>query len=332
MFYIGIVEDNKDPKKLGRLKIRIFGIHTENRNKSVDDISKHITTNDLPWCYPSMPITNSCIDGISDFSTIIKGTKVLCCFLDVDKQQPICLGVLPSLVEELPDFDKGFSDPDGNHPKEEYLDESSISRLARNEKLDETIVQVKKDNLEEFEVCGTTITEPETEYDAKYPNNRVIETASGHIIELDDTEGKERIHIAHKSGTFVEIFPDGRVVYKADKDIFTLVNGDSNIYVKDDENKRIGAKCNLEIIGETKVIFNEKVSIEAKKELKIEASEKVIIDASGDVEINGDNTNIVSTGNIKLDATGGTIDIDCANCTLDATGNVVMSATLISLN
>jgi hypothetical protein len=33
-FYIGVVEDNNDPEKRGRVKIRILGIHTEYKEKS----------------------------------------------------------------------------------------------------------------------------------------------------------------------------------------------------------------------------------------------------------------------------------------------------------
>jgi hypothetical protein len=39
--YLGIVEDPNDPKKEGRCKIRIFGLHEED-----------ITVEDLPWAYP----------------------------------------------------------------------------------------------------------------------------------------------------------------------------------------------------------------------------------------------------------------------------------------
>ena len=33
-FYRGVVEDNNDPKKAGRVRIRIFGLHTEQKNKT----------------------------------------------------------------------------------------------------------------------------------------------------------------------------------------------------------------------------------------------------------------------------------------------------------
>jgi hypothetical protein len=44
------------------------------------------------------------------------------------------------------------------------------------------------------------------------PENRVIQTASGHTIELDDTAGHPRITIRHKDNSFVAIDDKGSVV------------------------------------------------------------------------------------------------------------------------
>lgn len=44
------------------------------------------------------------------------------------------------------------------------------------------------------------------------PDNRVIQTASGHTIELDDTEGQPRITIRHKDNSFLAIDDKGSVV------------------------------------------------------------------------------------------------------------------------
>jgi len=44
------------------------------------------------------------------------------------------------------------------------------------------------------------------------PDNRVIQTASGHTIELDDTEGQPRVTIRHKDNSFVAIDDKGSVV------------------------------------------------------------------------------------------------------------------------
>ena len=56
--------------------------------------------------------------------------------------------------------------------------------------------------------------EPPSAYKAKYPNNKVIRTERGHVIEVDDTPDQERIHIFHKSGTYSEINNEGRKVDK----------------------------------------------------------------------------------------------------------------------
>ncbi len=44
------------------------------------------------------------------------------------------------------------------------------------------------------------------------PDNRVIQTASGHTIELDDSDGKARITIRHKDNSFLAIDDKGSVV------------------------------------------------------------------------------------------------------------------------
>ena len=50
MFYTGIVEDNKDPDKIGRCKIRVYGVfHNE------------IPTTDIPWALPDFNFIGSTI-------------------------------------------------------------------------------------------------------------------------------------------------------------------------------------------------------------------------------------------------------------------------------
>jgi hypothetical protein len=53
---------------------------------------------------------------------------------------------------------------------------------------------------------------PDTSYKSEYPMNRVMVTESGHEMHWDDTKGNERIRLAHMSGTYFEMSPDGRRV------------------------------------------------------------------------------------------------------------------------
>lgn len=45
----------------------------------------------------------------------------------------------------------------------------------------------------------------------KYTFNQTIKTQSGHLIEIDDSEGDERIHVYHMKGTYLLIDKDGNI-------------------------------------------------------------------------------------------------------------------------
>ena len=291
MFFLGVVESNEDPKKEGRLKIRIFGLHTDNRG--INDDYQNIDTDDLPWAYPANPINSGAIDGIGEFTTVLTGTRVAVFFMDKYQQVPFYFAKLNHILDEMPDFRKGFSDPNKEHPSDDYKGESSIPRLARNEKIDETIVKTKNENKTTWNHNGNEIKEPDSAYAAGYPHNRVIETKSGIIIELDDTEDNERIHIYHPSHSYIEIDKDGNKVSKIQKKDYEIVLDDKDMYV--DGNLRITAGSQISIFS------------------------------------NGD-TLIKSEGNTNIDSSGTTSITSDGNITLEASGNITATGNIIDLN
>ena len=85
VWFVGIVEDRtSDPLKIGRCKVRILGHHEP-------DVEK-LSTDDLPWALPLLPVTNS--RGNHD---LCEGDWVLGFFMDAQlAQQPVILGKFPS--------------------------------------------------------------------------------------------------------------------------------------------------------------------------------------------------------------------------------------------
>ena len=143
--------------------------------------------------------------------------------------------------------DKNIFEYDYNFPNIRFLDEPTTPRLARGFKdesakilnrirpyskpasikvsLDaESPLQLKQDTR----VPSTgnipsgrapfTFKEPKSFYDAKYPYNHVHQTESGHVIEMDDTPTAERLHWMHRTGSYMEMNPDGSVVHKSNQD------------------------------------------------------------------------------------------------------------------
>ena len=53
--FTGIVEDRNDPSKVGRVRVRCLGYHSENKTA--------LPTADLPWAQPLLPTTQSGIKG-----------------------------------------------------------------------------------------------------------------------------------------------------------------------------------------------------------------------------------------------------------------------------
>jgi hypothetical protein len=175
--YRGVVEDNNDPLMAGRCRVRVFGLQTELKVKT---LIEGIPTNELPWAEPATPIFGG-ISKIGIYGVPCQGSHVFLFFESGNIMQPRYFATAPGIPAGAPAVDKGFNDPAGVYPEMEHIMEPDWS-------------------------AGEL---PETEY----PNNFVIETPAGHRIEMDSTPGKERIYIKHGiSGSTIDFKTDGSIV------------------------------------------------------------------------------------------------------------------------
>lgn len=94
-WFIGVVEDNKhDPLKLGRVRVRAFGIHSPYLNQ--------VEIDDLPWATVIVPATEGGISGVGRSPNgIEQGAWVAGFFMDEEQQNPVIFGTIPRI--ELPD-------------------------------------------------------------------------------------------------------------------------------------------------------------------------------------------------------------------------------------
>lgn len=87
-FYTGIIEANNDPLQIGRVRVRVLGVHHP-------EVSEQ-PTEDLPWSHVVQ--IGGAGSGLGFHSVPEIGTWVLCGFLDEDTvQQPVVLGCLNTI-------------------------------------------------------------------------------------------------------------------------------------------------------------------------------------------------------------------------------------------
>lgn len=288
VWWIGVVEDRLDPVNVGRCKVRIFGSHTDNL-----DI---LPTKDLPWAQPIFPVNGSMLSG-----TPQEGDYVFGFFMDGQSSQAPCImGVFPGIPQIFANQQSGFFDPRKqselqNSPRKTKINGSSLSedtpksnpvilgeptnsRLSRNVKIEETLIGYRNNTLDKNVTTsgGSSWSEPESSYSAKFPYNRVLETESGHVLEFDDTSSSERISLSHRKGTFIEFHPDGSKVTKVVGDNFEIMLSDNNVHVKGSCNITVEGNANLYVKGD----ITEKVD------------GNYALNVSGDIVMNGKTINL----------------------------------------
>jgi hypothetical protein len=141
-----------------------------------------------------------------------------------------------------------------------------------------TFIEERKANaLKDIPTCNSKWSEPQTKYNAQYPYNNAVETESGHIQEFDDTPGAERIHMAHRNGSFQEWYPDGDKVEKVTKNNYEIIMKDDHVYIM--------GNCSITVQG------NAEVYVQKNAFLKV--------DGNFDAKVRG-TTTWVSGGNYKV--------------------------------
>ena len=330
--YRALVVDNKHPKKLGYLKLQVpevFG------NALVTD-----------WACPKTGYLGAKYDpnglepesnGRTKYLTTPKpggdqgdffvpdiGTGVWVEFEAGDACRPIWSGrwfAEPEGKTEIPLLAQGVkdesqkSDPPSVFPKGNDWMQTATQTITQTTPgpVMESALEIKSEIPVSFQ--------------ASYPNNRVLKTKRGIIVELDDTydeatdESHVRIHIWHPTKSWVEWHPDGsftehvqtrRYAYvEVDDDLH--IKGNYNITVEGDCTLRVGGKCTREVVGDDIVhIKGNKVEyIEGNREVHVKGNETIWIEGEEVRTLDKSQLETISTSILRI--AGSSIKDQCGN-------------------
>tara|TARA_R110002012_G_scaffold122507_6_gene272587 strand:- start:7056 stop:8447 length:1392 start_codon:yes stop_codon:yes gene_type:complete len=101
--WTGVVEDRNDPLFLNRVRVRIYGIHTHEKQM--------IATPDLPWSQVIMPVTSSSLSGLGTTTHgLVEGSQVVGFFRDKNKLDPIVTGTYVGIPQDFYRIDEQVDD------------------------------------------------------------------------------------------------------------------------------------------------------------------------------------------------------------------------------
>lgn len=240
-WWFGIVEDINDPLQVGRVRVRVIGYYSNDENE--------LPTDTLNW----FGVVGNAISGVGTSPTmLVNGSTVAGFFTDGDQgQQGIVIGNIAGIPKNASQAG-AFNDPNKEFPKSDYVGRSDVNKLATG---DTQNTSIASQNASRHAI------EPSSPYGAKYPDNHVMETVSGHVKEYDDTDGAERIREWHKSGTYYEIHPDGNKVLKIVGTGYTIILKDDNVAIDGTANVTIGGDLNLNVGGNATIDIGGNLSI-----------------------------------------------------------------------
>lgn len=195
---------------------------------------------DLPWAEAIGSTAFGNIGGVGVSSIMHQGTWVWVMLMNDDPNIPVILGTVFGNAKKDQD---GFGDPDSKFPQEECSDLKPISG-------------------------------------DKYNFNQVIKTQSGHLIEIDDSEGDERIHIHHKTGTDILIDHEGNIKVLGVKD--------ADIKIADNVTWDIGKNSTIKIGG------NSTISVQGNLSTTVNGNCTSTVSGNSDTTVSGNCTNTTS--------------------------------------
>lgn len=135
----------------------------------------------------------------------------------------------------------GMQDPTGALPKRDYNYDVSINKAARGTKVNNLYA-----GGGDFGVPLNIA----PQRPSQYPCNQVQETASGHVIELDDTPGGERVLLRHRKGAGVEMRADGSVIISALNNKVEVTGGDQTVIIEGNGNLVYNGNLNMKVSGD----------------------------------------------------------------------------------
>lgn len=305
LWYVGVVEDRHDAANDGRVKVRAFGIHTEDKQA--------MPTADLPWAI----VLDGSYGGVQKIPDV--GDWVFGFFMDGDDaQHPMVMGRVPGVSLQLP--------PESGAPREaNYMPVESLPKYGKpplHRHLGGEDAQVGQGPIQaaavkngiESAIDGESWSEPPIISPEKNIDNTIYTSKNdnNYVVLSDSREGDGTyILISHASGSAVQIDSHGTILVKSFGDTYNSSEGFTMNRTELDSHTNIGGDWAVRVErGSGKIWINGDLDIECEN-FNVTARGSANINAAAGTNISGgkvglfatsDDINLAANANIKMKA------------------------------
>ena len=305
LWYVGVVEDRHDATNDGRVKVRAFGIHTEDKQS--------MPTADLPWAI----VLDGSYGGVQKIPDV--GDWVFGFFMDGDDaQHPMVMGRVPGISLQLP--------PEAGAPSEaNYVPVESLPKYGKpplHRHLGGEDAQLGQGPLQaaavkngiESAIEGEDWSEPPIISPEKNLDNTIYTSKNDNnfVVLSDSREGDGTyILISHASGSAIQIDSQGTILVKSFGDTYNSSEGYTLNRTELDSHTNVGNDWSVKVErGSGKIWINGDLDIECEN-FNVTARGTANINAAAGTNISGgkvglfatsDDINLAANANIKMKA------------------------------
>jgi hypothetical protein len=242
-------------------------------------------------------------------------------------------------ISSMSDEKSAFDDASGVMPKRDYLNVASTNLASRGLKRNSLYIGGGDHNLN---------LDLPPQLNSQYPLNQVRETISGHVTEIDDTPGNERMLFKHKSGSGVEFRADGSCVISSTNNSVRVTVGDDKVIVEGDAHLSYNGNLTMDVTGDFDLKvggdYNVRVGGDNTEEVIGSVKQRVHRDKESNVHQNrseyilgvttetrlGDHNTIVK-GNVRNYTEGSVEFLNSGTLTMTAEKEIIMSSPNINI-
>lgn len=278
----GVVEDNRDPQKLGRLKVRVPHVYG-----AVGGVFGAVTTNDLPWALPvGLPSGLTQQSGGMDWLPEI-GDQVVVQFMDSEPEKPVWQWFMQTQAA-AGDFPLHTYKTSGN---------GSVSGLKRG-------ALVRYGHTVEWNANGLIMTTSKGYRvlltDASSAGNDgdiTIATQGGLSWDFDDTTGDATLNVTNdwniNVGSQILAFADSFSLTTSNNEIEFISGSALTVDTKTDLKATVGQNWDMTVTGQSSLNLTGSVAITCAQNVSLNATANITLNAAA-------NLSLAATGPLNL--------------------------------